>query len=1039
MKKAFLRVLCASADKVALQPILDALKGKGLQISDAEGSLKKGELLLAALSENFFADEEKQKSLLETLGAGAENVLPLKLDESEVPEALMNALYARNIISASGRDVDLIAERVLAAIPKKKSALPKILITGAVVLAGLAGFLVWRSSGTAVPEPTPTPEPTATPEPTVEIKIAVPKGMTAEDLEKIRDLVIIGDSLEWRSLEQISKNQGEFNEHADPQHVLDEYSIAYDSRQDDRAHWYSNDDGHEYELSDWNLDFLSCLPNLRSLSLVLVDANALPDLSALKALERVSLQECSIRDLSGLKGSGVIELSVSRCPVTDLSPLTDCERLRRLTVDLYRMDDVQVEVSNFCPKLQRLQMDNVRFAPGGDLSALAKDSSLKELLLNAVSITDLSLIGKAEALEELHLCNCSELRDISALENAEKLKFLRIENCPLINDFQPVSGCIMLEQIRLSNMQQLRDASFLQNMNRLRMIAFDNLSLRDMSFLESLKDNGPLNFTFSGNFTDYSGLAAIPRYSKLQFLPRTESNPSGDVSQIMSYLQNAMIDSLWLNECTNIDLSALPPVSRELTIQRGDIKDLTGLEGQGLSELVLYNCQQLTSLEGIQALNNLGQMGIDNGVLTVYGCPRLTDWSALESLPKLKELRLYGCYTLPAFDKLHLKSLHLESIEGLDNLDFVPAIDTDGKSMNSLELVDLNELQNLSPLRQVRINQLMVPPHLGDQAQELKDAGVVNSYEIAFPDGSWQPMDEAFTLLSLEELETLPKSLLQRVDRLQLVGDTVVSDQSGWIQEDWVDGEPIPYWFNPETEERIKIEAGSVTDVGIFSVLTGLRQLELYCQPLENLDGIQSLSSLESLRVEFCPNLRDASAAFALQDLCDMDLSRNPIESIQGVQNLNRLQYLNLFHTKVGDLSPLQDCDFREACDNGGFSLEIADLPTEDFSALSGIRLLRNFCPNNLDVSLWAPSLENTEIRDLSACNCFHDNESFAAFIAAHPELERLDIPWNDSVTDLTPVLSLEHLQYLCVSANMEQAMDAVRAANPHFEIEIRY
>ena len=117
-----LRVLSAEADRDALRPILDALKEKGLRVSAAEGSLKKGEILLAALSGHFYADGEKQKTLLEVLSTGAENVLPLKLDETEIPETLMNALYARNIIMADGRDAGLIAERILAAVPEKKSA-----------------------------------------------------------------------------------------------------------------------------------------------------------------------------------------------------------------------------------------------------------------------------------------------------------------------------------------------------------------------------------------------------------------------------------------------------------------------------------------------------------------------------------------------------------------------------------------------------------------------------------------------------------------------------------------------------------------------------------------------------------------------------------------------------------------------------------------------------------------------------------------------------------------------------------------------------
>ena len=84
------------------------------------------------------------------------------------------------------------------------------------------------------------------------------------------------------------------------------------------------------------------------------------------------------------------------------------------------------------------------------------------------------------------------------------------------------------------------------------------------------------------------------------------------------------------------------------------------------------------------------------------------------------------------------------------------------------------------------------------------------------------------------------------------------------------------------------------------------------------------------------------------------------------------------------------------------------------------------------------PALENTEVYGFWGADVFHDNESFAAFVAAHPELEQLNIPWNEAVTDLSPVLSLDHLQHLRVSENMQAALEPVMAANPGFEIEIQ-
>ena len=251
-------------------------------------------------------------------------------------------------------------------------------------------------------------------------------------------------------------------------------------------------------------------------------------------------------------------------------------------------------------------------------------------------------------------------------------------------------------------------------------------------------------------------------------------------------------------------------------------------------------------------------------------------------------------------------------------------------------------------------------------------------------------------------------------------------------------GKPVPYWYDPDTDARTKIEPGSITDLSILADLTGLRELELICEPLESLDGIQNLGSLESLQLEFCPNLTDGSAAFALQDLWGLHFNRCPIESIQGVQNLPRLKFLNIAGSQVTDLSPLQECDFTDAYNDRGFHIWLSDIPAEDFSPLSSFQRLESLDLNDRDSALWVPALENTEVYGFWGADVFHDNESFAAFVAAHPELEQLNIPWNEAVTDLSPVLSLDHLQHLRVSENMQAALEPVMAANPGFEIEIQ-
>ena len=100
MKK--IDLLCAEQDLEALQPVLEQLKAKGVCAVQPR-SFTKDRTVLAVLSENLYADAEKSGALLDLIGGGAENVMPLQLDGAHIPENIMNALYSRNIIMPEGR------------------------------------------------------------------------------------------------------------------------------------------------------------------------------------------------------------------------------------------------------------------------------------------------------------------------------------------------------------------------------------------------------------------------------------------------------------------------------------------------------------------------------------------------------------------------------------------------------------------------------------------------------------------------------------------------------------------------------------------------------------------------------------------------------------------------------------------------------------------------------------------------------------------------------------------------------------------------
>ena len=153
------KLLFAQADKTVLAPILEALGAKGINVS--EGSPEGDEILLAALSENFYADKSLTDALLAAVGKGGDKVLPLQLDKAAIPDDIKNAIYARNIIPVSGRDADLVADRIIDALPAKKSRLPVAFIAGGAALLALAVFMIVRSmQGTPAQETAPAAEET---------------------------------------------------------------------------------------------------------------------------------------------------------------------------------------------------------------------------------------------------------------------------------------------------------------------------------------------------------------------------------------------------------------------------------------------------------------------------------------------------------------------------------------------------------------------------------------------------------------------------------------------------------------------------------------------------------------------------------------------------------------------------------------------------------------------------------------------------------------------------------------------------------------
>ena len=188
-----------------------------------------------------------------------------------------------------------------------------------------------------------------------------------------------------------------------------------------------------------------------------------------------------------------------------------------------------------------------------------------------------------------------------------------------------------------------------------------------------------------------------------------------------------------------------------------------------MPNLTLSNCQTLRSLEGLESPNGFGKKG---GILKIYNCPRLVDFGAMEGMD-LSSLEITGGYVLPEEWNFRTGAFLLDSVAGIENLDFLNEMDN--SQPVSFKFVGIEGLENLKPLERFHGTFITVSPELEEQAKDLVQAGNFNEYHIEYPQGGWELDNSGLTLLSLDELETLPDALLRRVERFSLAGDAAGS------------------------------------------------------------------------------------------------------------------------------------------------------------------------------------------------------------------------------------------------------------------------
>ncbi len=1100
-RKMKLFPLYAKADKERVAPILDALRAKGFPIADESEMPKKSGVMLLFMSERL----NEAITLMETFFAndakGVETV-PINLDGSTPPELLKNALYSRNTIFAERYSVEELAQRIATAKPFEatKKPLPIILAAAAAALVIAGGIFL----ATKLLPAKETMLPESTPAPTAEPVIPSEAGLTAEDLEKVYELIIVGDTLHYFTGDEgIAKQNGWAR-------IGAEYFVNR-TEEEGKRHWYSKEDGHEIGTAEWNdLDFLRYMKNVKFITLVRV-IGELPELSGLEQLDVVELFDCGVTSLAGLKHTRIRSFGYSGNSLTDFSPLSDCERLRYANLTLF--DPIPSDLTSFGPpNLTELYLDTDSTARMIDLSGLQNCSELSLVRLDSLPLTDLDCLSASKKLRELELVNLSELRsinglqdhqsltrlfvdyqsedlsDMSALSDNTSLKFVDLHNDALsdlswlenaknleelalwgmhsvrnlhgledhtslrrvyiegldhLSDISALESCTGIQQVHLNRVFDLADISPIVKLPHLNDLAIYGSDLHDVNFLWDVVNKDGFSFGIA-EVEDWSGLEAIKNYNYLNVTDRTGS--------ALPYIKNATIHEfeLWCRSGYSdwsrepLDWSLFPHVSQELLLH--GVVSLSGMPELSLHRLIIDDSQLLTSLDGIQ---NLLATRYGTLYLEITGCPRLTDWSAMNGL-KFNQIYLDSTFTLPDFLTFEADWISLCTPVDLHDLQCFDGMNPE-KSV-SIELIETNDVTDLSPLYGIKKgNVLKVPAHLQEQAQLLVDSGNFRNYEVVYPDEWWQPAEFDVKLLSFDELDTLPSAVLSRVKDLHAVGDTIFSWEEYWLDQQWDDDKPtfVLRSNDGDPSHDIAIEhPGTMTDFSKLSKLTGLEYLNLIDQSLTSIEGIQNLQKLKNLELSFTPTLTDASPAFTLQELEELRLQYTGVTSIQGIQNLQKLQRADLNGLKLDDLTPLgaisEDCDFA-------FEIplmtkdEFLALPDNVLSRIREVGFFGNYVTKDPWGELWLeedwdggdkPDLyihDNAtgerfpigegSIADLAFLNRLPNLETLYLYgqpieslggIEAAAKLRRFQAKWAN-LSDLSPLFDLETLEIISV------------------------
>lgn len=264
-----------------------------------------------------------------------------------------------------------------------------------------------------------------------------------------------------------------------------------------------------------------------------------------------------------------------------------------------------------------------------DISPICNLKKLENLKLSSAFINDISSIERLSGLKKLNLYN-NMISDISALKNLINIEELYLGGNDYLSDISPIAELSKLKKLDLcSNSYSCPsnprfDISVLSKLTYLEYLNLDGNSITDISSLSSLHNLKAL-YLRENSLTDIS---AIRNLTELEYL---------DLSGYHAITNYEPFENLKKIKFLDLDMFALQ-----------DNLGVTDISPLGnLTEIEYLNISGWQELhDDISALNNLTKLEY----LDISGFRRITNYSPLKNLFRLKHLDISCHYSSPDFD-----------------------------------------------------------------------------------------------------------------------------------------------------------------------------------------------------------------------------------------------------------------------------------------------------------------------------------------------------------------------------------------------------